>query len=258
MAGNISTALDDLLQAALPGIFTGGNAVSIAVNSQEMTVDPNSRDAAVGEPRPDDQIDLLPFDPNTPQGPYTLSKPPYPGPRRVRLLTDSGDRIALKEDEVLWDVLDARNFTLALRPMRDPSPFSQVQVLYGITAVFTKIKAQSVVSLALTSADAARLAMARALALSVISLNRDAIVAAANVSYSDGDYGALIDIKQLHLVGSAATASDTQTITLHVDYELKATRALREDEGQPISSIRTPGRPADPDRPVDIHIEVDA
>ena len=35
-------------------------------------------------------------------------------------------------------------------------------------------------------------------------------------------------------------------------------RALYEGEGRPIEYIRTPGRPLNPDRPVDIQIEVEA
>ena len=258
MAGNIATALETLLTTELAGLFTGGDAVGIDITSQQMTIDPDARDAAVGEPRPDDQVDMLPFDPNVPEGPYTLTKPPYPGPRRLRLLTNTGDRLTLRDDEVQWDELDSRNFSLNLGPTRDPSPFTQVQVLYSITAVFTKIKSQSVVLLNLTSADAARLLQARELAISVISLNRQALVNASQVSYSDGDYGAEIELKELHLISSEATESNAQTITLHVDYELKATRALRADEGQPITSIRTPGQAVDPERPVNIQIEVDA
>lgn len=258
MTGNISTALATLLTTELAGLFTGGDAVDIGITSQQMTIDPDARDAAVGEPRPDDQIDVLAFDPNMPQGPYVLSKPPYPGTRRIRLLTNTGDRLTLRDDEIQWDELDTRVFSLTLRPTRDVSPFTQVQIVYSITAIFTKIKAQSVVLLNLTSDDAGRLQQARELAISVISLNRDALVDASQVTYSDGDYGAEIEIKELHLISSEATADDTQTIKLHIDYELKATRALRADEGQPITSIRTPGRPADPSHPVDIQIEVDA
>ena len=82
-------------------------------------VDPNSADAIASEPRPDDQLDQFPFNPAgiifDPADPgydpgalprFTLSKPPYPGPRRVRLLTGAGDRIPLRESEVVWDEVD--------------------------------------------------------------------------------------------------------------------------------------------------------
>jgi hypothetical protein len=39
---------------------------------------------------------------------------------------------------------------------------------------------------------------------------------------------------------------------------LRLERALRADEGAPIDYIRTPGRPPDAGRPVDIAIEVDS
>ena len=63
----------------------------------------------------------------------------------------------------------------------------------------------------------------------------------------------------LHITSEAPdTASAGELFTYQVEVELKTTRALRSDEGRPIAQIRTPGRPADPARRVDIEIGVDA
>ena len=80
---------------------------------------------------------------------FTLSKPPYPGPRRVRLVTGAGDRIALGEREVIWDEVDGRRFTLAPARTRDLAGVEAVQVLYGVIAVFTVVKFNQVMSVVL-------------------------------------------------------------------------------------------------------------
>ena len=111
MTGNLDEALEELIVEALPGLFGGASpAVELEISSDLFEIDPASTDAAASEPRPDDRTDEFPFDPDNPAGPYTLSQPPYPGPRRVRLATDSGDRVALRESEVIWDEIDPRVF----------------------------------------------------------------------------------------------------------------------------------------------------
>ena len=233
MTGNLDEALKTLITEALPGLLGGTPpAVELDSSSDLFEVDPESAHAAASEPRPDDRTDEFPFDPDNPAGPYTLSQPPYPGPRRVRLTTEGGDRIPLRESEVIWDEVDPRVFMLDLRPTRYLSGAIGVLVLYGVTAVYTKIKAQQTLSLGLASSDADQLEQAEALVLAVMALNRQRLIDESRATYEDGDYGA--------------------------EVEVKATRALREDEGLPIVRIRSPGRPLDPDRSIDIHIEVGA
>lgn len=254
MTGNLVEALQTLIATALPGLFSGDGAVTPTIAGDRFEIDPLTADALAGEPRPDDRTDDFAFDPDHPAGPYTLSQPPYPGPRRVYLTTGNADRIDLQAKEVIPDETDARVFTLALRPDRELAGITGVRVVYGVTAVFTLLKAAHTVTVELQSADSAKLEQAAALVVAVIALNRAQLAEAARAGFEEGDYGAHISIKSLQLLGGTRPAPDRHLLTLHVAVELKASRALREDEGRPITRIRTPGRPVDPNRPVDIEI----
>ena len=123
MTGNLDETLDTLITEALPGLLVGvppdPPPVELTISSDLLEVDPDSADAMASEPRPDDRTDSFTFNPQNPAGPYTLTQPPYPGPRRVRLTTDIGDRISLRDGEVTWDEQDSRIFTLDLRPTRE-------------------------------------------------------------------------------------------------------------------------------------------
>ncbi len=259
MTGNLDGAIKTLLQTALPDLFGGEPpAVVLTVSSALFEVDPHSAEGVVGEPRPDDRRDDFWFDPDAPPDSFTLTQPPYPGPRRVYLVTETGDRIPLRPGEVAWDEVDSRVFALDLRPTHDLSAVNGVQVLYGVTAVFGTLKADQTLSLQLESDDAGQLAQAEALAIGVIELNKQALVDQATVTYEVGDYGATVAAKSLKLLQGAAPAPNQRRLTYHAEIELKATRALRDDEGQPIARIRTPGRPLDPERRIDVHIDVQA
>jgi hypothetical protein len=260
MMGGLADALETLLMQALPGLLGGATPpVLLSINGGEFEVDPQSAESVASEPRADDHTDQLPFDASDPAGPYLLTRPPYPGPRRVRLLTTAGDRITLRASEVVWDEVDARQFTLDLRPDRDLTEIAQVEVLYGVTAVFTKIKTIDTVNVELSASGVAtaELARAEALVLAVISLHRQQIADAARETYEDGEYGATTELKGITVLKGSSPADDARLLTLRAEAEVKATRALRADEGRPIIHISTPGRPIDPDRPVDIRIDVD-
>jgi hypothetical protein len=261
MTGDLAEALTTLLTQALPGLLGGDSPpVRLSVTGGLFDVDPRSADAAASEPRPDDRTDEFPFDPASPGGPYTLTQPPYPGPRRVRLVTADGDRLPLREDEVVWDGSDPRRFSLAPRPGRDLASVARVQVLYGVTAVFTTVKTADTVLVQLQAAEAgsAALEQAEALVVAVIALNRQQLVDEARRTYEEGDYGATTELKGLALLKGTSPAADTRLLTLQAEAEVKATRALRDDEGRPIVRILTPGRPVDPSRPIDIRIDVES
>ncbi len=177
MTGNLAEALKTLITEALPGLFAGDSPpVQLTISSDLFEVDPQSGDAATGEPRPDDRTDDLSFDPNNPDGPYTLTQPPYPGPKRVRLTTELGDRIPLREDEIIWDEADSRVFALKPRPNRELSEVTGVQVLYSVTAIFARINAVQTLTLQLQSSNADTLQRATALVVAVIELNRQHLV----------------------------------------------------------------------------------
>jgi hypothetical protein len=258
MIGNLDEALRALITAALPELFSGPAAVTLTISGDLFEVDPNPADAMASEPRPEDRTDTLAFDPGIPAGPYSLTQSPYPGPRRVYLTTGDGDRISLRESEVVVDEANSRIFRLALRPGRDLSVVNGVVVLYGITAVFTKLKVVQTLTVHLESGEANKLNEAQALAVAVVELNRPHLIAAARAAFEDGDYTADIELKSLKLRNGGAPAATQRTLTLEAAIEMKARRALRDDEGKPITSIRSPGRPADPARPIDIDLALNA
>jgi hypothetical protein len=277
MTGNLDEAIAALLRGALPGLLGGAQPpVTLSVQSDTFATDPNAGDAVAqgaqaSEPRADDFSDQFAFDPAgivfDPQDPafdpvalprFTLSKPPYPGPRRVRLVTGAGDRIALGEREVIWDEVDGRRFTLAPARTRDLAGVEAVQALYGVIAVFSVVKFNQVLSVMLEAADAAQLERCEALATGVIELNRQALLDASAAAYNDGDYGAGVKTNSLKLVEGNRPAANQCRLVYAAEVELKITRALHDEEGQPIVRIRTPGRPVDPQRPVDVEIGVEA
>jgi hypothetical protein len=261
VTGGLSEALEALLTGSLPGLFgdENGEAVGLTVVSGLLEIDQEqSADATASEPRPDNRVDDLGFDPEDPGGPYTLTQPPYPGPRRVWLVTGSDGRLPLRPEEVVWDRTDTRNFSLALRPQRDVSAVTGIRVLYGVTAIYTKVKAVQTFDVRLATSDAGLLERAESLVVAVIQLNRQRLADEARSSYEEGDYGAIVELKNVGLVRGTTPEDDVRLLLLRAELELKASRALGEDEGAPIERISTPGRPLDPDRPIDVHIDVEA
>jgi hypothetical protein len=259
MTGGLDEAIAELLAAELPAIF-GGDPPTVAVTptSEIFTVDADSADPEASQPRTDDRTDNLPFDPNAPQGPYILTQHPDATPRKVRLRTAAGDRIPLTDGEVVFDEIDARRFTLNLRPSRDLTAVNGVQALYGITAVFTKIKYAADITLLLQGDDAAVLDRAESLGVAVLLLNLPRLITAGAESLEEGAYGVQTTVKSLKLVRGSAPPGGGRRIVLNAGFELKATRTLAEDEGKPIVRIRTTSQPLDPNRPVDIKIDIEA
>jgi hypothetical protein len=261
MLGRLDQTLQALITGALPGLFGGASPpMRLRITPDVFEVDPHSADAAASEPRPDNRTDQFSLDPADPDGPYTLTRSPYPGPRRVRLLASTGDRIPVTDSEVVWDAVEPRRFSLRLRPTRDLAGVTAVQVHYGVTAVFTTLKAAQNISIGVQAAEGAadRLGEAEALVAGVIALNRQQLIDGSRATFSDGDYGTEVAVTSLTLVGGGGPEPSTRPLTLRAEVEVKATRALRADEGVPIERIRTPGQPLDPRRPVDIRIDVEA
>jgi hypothetical protein len=258
MIGQLDEAIATLLKQALPGLLGGVTpAVSLSLATELFEIDPESADATAGEPRPDDRTDLLPFnaDPNTI---YQLSQSPYPGARRIWLRRGDSDRITLRPEEVQWDAIDSRKFSLMLRPTRDLTGITSVQILYGVTAVFTKIKLKQQLTITLQSNDSDRLEQSEALTVGVITLNRQTLIDSAQTQYSNGDYGTAIEIKSLHLLQGNRPSPNTRQLLLTAQVELKATRTLRSDEGNPIERILSPGVILSGDRTIGIQIDITA
>lgn len=257
MLTSLRTAFTGLLRDAYPSVFGGSSPpVAAEFSTDEWSFDASSADATAGEPAQDDARDLLPFDPEEPEGPYTLARPPYPGPRRVYLRAPTGDRATLGPAEVAWDAVDPRSFTLAPKPSRALDGFDGVEVLYGVTAVFTRLKSLHRLTVVLTAADEATVERGELLALAAFALNRDAVMKDAAFDESGGDYQVHGEVKSLVLRGGTAPEPGARHLTLAAEVELKVSRALAGDEGTPIRRILSPG--AAGARPVDVSIDVQA
>lgn len=254
---SLRDAFTALLRDAYPTVFGGSDPpVQAEFQGEEWTWDASAADATAGEPAQDDARDVLAFDPDDPEGPYTLSRPPYPGPRRVYLRATDGGRITLGPDEVRWDPADARGFTLHPKPVRVLAGFDAVEVLYGVTAVFTRLKSVHRVNVVLLGEDEAQLERGEVLALAAFALNREAVMRDGAFSESGGDYQARGEVKSLALRRGIA-GPGTRTLVMDAEVELKVSRALAEDEGRPIERILTPGG-APGARRVDVRIDVQA
>lgn len=246
-----------LLKTSFPDVFDGTPApIGLEFGNPGWTLDASSADATAGEPGQDDASDLLAFDAAHLAGPYTLSRPPYPGPRRVYLRTEDGGRQALGPAEVQWDAVNPRAFTLQLRPTRVLTGVTQVEVLYGVTAVSTVLKSRHALSVRMTGSDEAALERAESLALAAFALNRDAVMTAGAFTHTGGDYTATGTIKGLKLLRGAVSPGVSRELILDAEVELKVGRALAEDEGRPILRIVSPGKTPGGDRKVDIDIDV--
>jgi len=257
--GNLDETIETLLKDALPALLTGpSRAVDLRVIGSSFEIDPQSADNLASEPKPDDRTDDFAFDPASLPPSFTLSQTPYAGPRRVRLTTGDGDRLPLSDDEVIWDQVDRRVFSMSLRPTRDLTGVTGVQVLYSVTAVFTTLKAAHVIAVELDSTDEVELERAEALVVGVIELNRPALVDGATQTFADGDYSATVTAKSLKLIEGTAVTDQLRRLTYHAEVEVKAIRVLGEDEGGPIVRIRTTSQPLDPSRSVDVRIDVEA
>lgn len=255
----LQNAFFDLLKTSFPDVFGGTTpSVKVAFEGYGWTTDPSSADPTAGEPTQDDAADVLAFDPAHPEGPYTLSRPPYPGPRRVYLRTAGTDRQPLGPSEVQWDSVNPQSFTLHPKPARVLSGFNRVEILYGVTAVFTLLKSHHALPVLFSASDDAAAERGEALALAAFALNREAVMAAGAFSQTGGGYTAAGTIKSLKLSSGTVSTSEkpSRSLVLDVELDLKISRALAEGEGQPIQHILSPGKTPSEGRKVDIDIDV--
>ena len=257
MIAHLDDAIRSLAVSALPDLF-GGDApdVSLSFLSEVYTFDPTSVNGDPSQPRKDDRLDQFELDIANLPVTLQLTMPPYPGPRIVTL-TAPNDRIRLQTGEVVWDEVDAQTFTVSPGESRDLTGVNGVEVLYGTTAVYAAPQASLVLKITLTAGNEADIKPAEALLIAVLELNKRAVLNAAPVTYEETPYGASVTIHRLTLVQGESPAANQRVLTYHGEFELKVSRALRDDEGRPIDRITSPGQPVDPDRPININIQVD-
>lgn len=246
----LQTAISSLLQGALPTLFTGDGAVQIGFGPDNWTFSPLSADPVAGEPGPEDAVDRLPFDPAVATGSYTLTRLPYPGPKRVYLRSPAGELLPLSPAELRWSAADPASFEFHPRPGRELAGFDQLEVHYGVVAAGSQLKLLHQLALTLTATDAAAAAQALALALAVLALNRDTLRQQTAFSHGAGSYQAAGVLKTLSFIAGSITATSA-TLQLNAELDLKVQRLLGDDEGRPIVHILSAGRPVG-DRPIDI------
>jgi hypothetical protein len=247
----LENAIIELLKSAFPQLFSGPAPAALTFPVDTWDFDPLSADPVAGEPGPEDAVDRLAFNPSAPAGPYALSRPPYPGPKRVYLRSAAGELVALGETEVIWNPANPASFSLAPRPGRDLSGFSQLEVQYGVVGAATRVKTVHKLTLQITAADAGAADRALALALAAIALNRSTLMSQGGFSWNAGSYQAQGTVKALKFSAGAATAAASRTLSLEAELDLRLERALGADEGKPILRILSPGRTAGT-KPIDI------
>ena len=259
MTGHLGEAITALLAAELPSLFGGATpAVKSSVAPDIFAIDPGSLDSQASEPREDDRTDNLPFNAAHPQGPYTLNQSPSPGPIRMWLITTAGDRLALTPAEIVFDSGNPQKFTLRLNAQRDLNNVEAVRVLYSVVAVYARLKYTHELALVLENSDPAVLGKAEDMAIAVLALNHPRLVTDAAQNLQEGNYGAQIDVKKLQMFKGDSPAAGSRRILFHAEMEIKVTRALGADEGKPIIRIRTLPGVGDPNRPIDIQVDVEA
>jgi hypothetical protein len=238
----LENAIVALLKNAFPALFTGTTPATVTFPNDTWDFDPLSADPVAGEPGPEDAVDDLAFNPSTPAGPYTLTRPPYPGPKRVYLRSATGDLVALSNTEIIWDPLNAASFTFAPRPGREVSGFDHLEILYGVVAAATRLKTLHKLTLQITAADAGTVEQVLALSLSALALNRDSLMSQSGFSWNSGSYQAQGVVKTFKFSAGAATAA-SRTLSLEVEVDLRVERILGENEGKPIVRILSEGQP---------------
>jgi hypothetical protein len=255
----IGEAIRALLREAAPGLFGGdAPAVAVAVAAGRWKVELPFAAGDAADPRPEDRVDRLAFDPAAPPAALQLTSHPFPGPRRVALTTEAGDRIPVRPEWVEWDAADERVFRLALPPTLETAGVTGVRVTYVVISRFVVMRAHQRLGVELETDDAARLRSAVALATGIVELNRQALVERAATSEEAGEYGAAAVARSLVLLGGHTPRDGAHRLVYRTEVELRATRTLGEGEGAPIVRIRTPRGAPNAGRPIDIHIDVDA
>lgn len=240
----LQSAITALLKGAFPALFTGAGAVQISYAANTWQFDPMSADPVAGEPGPQDTVDALVFNPAAPAGPYLLTRPPYPGPRRVYLRTPSGDLAALANTELVWDGANPASFIFKPRAGRMLTGFDRLEAHYGVVAAGSQLKTLHQTALLLTTADPARAEQALSLSLAALALNRELLRQQAAYRFAAGSYQVAGTLQSLSFASGSTSATQVSSVLINAALDLTVQRLLVDGEGQPIVKISSPGRPA--------------
>lgn len=243
MTSNLGNALRTLITESLPNLFDGDSpplTLNFSRADSQFDRNPSIGSNAVSEPRRGDRLDSFSFTPDNPN--YHLTQPPYPGARRVSLVSTDGDSLPLTDTEIIWDETDSQNFSLNLQPNRDLNNITQIEVLYSVTAVFTTVDAVESVSLTVETSDTqqeneAQLDRATALIIAIVELNRPRLINDARIIYESENYRTQIMVKSLQLTDASSSESNQRQLNFTADTLLQVSRALGTDEGRAIEKI---------------------
>ena len=237
----LQNAISTLLKSALPSLFSGSAAATATFSGDVWDFDRLSADPIAGEPGPEDAVDELAFDPLAPAGPYSLTRPPHPGPKRVYLRSTRGELVALRSAEVAWKPDDPAAFSVVPGAARDLSGYDRLHVMYGVVAAATRLRSQHTLTLGIAGADAESAEKAFALALAVLVMNREGLVRGASFSWSAGDYQVEGSVKALKFSSGSSPGPALRTLALEVEVDLRVDRMLTEGEGRPMARILAAG-----------------
>jgi len=241
--GELIDVLGAALAAASPELFGGSPRVTLSVAADTLLLAEAAPGTSGGVHR-ESRSERLDLDPQHPDGPYRTTVAPAAGPRLVRALVGDAVAFSFHDDEVAWSPSDPQSFTLAPPPNRSLADLTGLQVVYAVNAVSAATAGEGKVTLALTGAppDVYR---ARDLALALLALEADALLAHVQTTRREGDYTITQRATGLTVVSVelASPSADALVCSLVVGLQrqVEVERALRDGEGAPISRILTPG-----------------
>ncbi|TQM61956.1 hypothetical protein [Humibacillus xanthopallidus] len=247
-SGDLEDVVVALLVNASAELFGGSPpAVAVSVSRESVTLRNSPPHGPVGVRR-ESHAESLTFDPEHLEGPYRLQTPPAPGGRVVRVLIDDAIAFTLRDEEVSWTPNDLTEFTLSPRPHRSFAGATSVRVDFGLDAVTVMLLGTGKAVISLTGPPAL-VERAANLALAVLTLETDQLLALVTTSGDEGDYTtrrrltelAVVEIELASVTDSATVAVARMTLELATTFEVR--RALREGEGTPIIRVASPGAP---------------
>lgn len=242
-SGDLGDVLQALLGEASEELFDGAPpAVAVAVSEESLGLGAGARDDPVG-PRRESRRESMALDPQQVLGPYRLGTPPAPGHRVVRILVGDAVVFTLNDEEVDWNVgPDQQSFLLRPRAYRSLVGATHVQVAYGVDAVATMLLGAGTATVSL-SGSRPLVRRARALALAVLTLDADRLLAGVHVVAEEGDYTTSQRLTALAVTGVQTLSADGDLaicrLALDLTVQVEVRRALREGEGTPITRIST-------------------
>lgn len=228
----LENAIVKLLKSELPSLFSGPAAATASFSADAWAFDRLSTAPVAGELGPEDAVDELPFDASAPTGPYSLTRQPYPGAKRVYLRSTKGELVALRNTEVVWNPADPASFAVVPVAGRVLSEFDHLHVMYSVVAEATRIKTVHKLTLQIAGADAESTEKAFALSLSVLAMNHELLLRSAAFSWAAGDYQVDGSVKTLKFYSGSSSAANVRTLSLDAELDLRLERLLEGGEAR--------------------------